>query len=131
MFVPGEAGKLFSARYLDEDETKQHKEQIFSHVDFCKGNCFHKGSGTFKAPFDGAYVFSARIESKEKGVQVCSYIMIDTISHTPIRCGYEGKSVCVFVQLTSGQTVWMKADSTVNKYHFPNITFSGTLIQIA
>ena len=131
MFVPGEAGKMFSVRYLNEDETKQYKAQIFSNVDFCKGNCFDKDSGTFKAPCDGAYVFSARIESNEKGVQVCSHIMIDTSSHTSIRCGYDGKSVCVLVQLTPGQTVWMKADSKVNRYYFPKITFSGTLIQTA
>ena len=122
---------MFSARYLNEGETKQYRAQIFTNVDFIKGNCFDKDSGRFTAPFDGAYVFSARTESREEGAQVCSHIMIDTSSHTSIRCGYDGKSVCVLVQLTSGQKVWMKAESTVNRYYSPKITFSGTLIQTA
>ena len=131
MFVPGETGKMFSVRCLDEDETKQYKAQIYRTVEFNKDNCFDENTGVFKAPFDGVYVISARVETDKMEAQVCSHIMIGDNSHTTIRGGYDGKSVCVLVQLKSSQKVWMKAENPVIRYYFKNITFSGTLIQTA
>ena len=99
VYVPGEAGKMFSARAMDENKTKQNKAQLYKEVTFNEDGCFDKDTGIFTAPVAGAYVFSARVESNESGVQVCSHFMIDDSSHTIIEGNYVGKSIGVLVQL--------------------------------
>ena len=118
LFVPGNAGKMFSARAMDKDKTKQNKAQIYKEVELNKDGCFDKDTGVFTAPVAGAYVFSARVSSDEQQNEVCSHIMIGDSSHTIIQGGWfrDSKSVCVLVQLERGKEVWMKPGSPADKY---------------
>ena len=100
-------------------------------MEFNKDGCFDEDTGAFKAPVDGAYVFSASAESHEKGVVVCSHIMIGNNSHTIIQGGYEGKSVCVLVHLDCDQNVWIKATSAADKYYSGRCSLCCTLVQTA
>ena len=131
MYVPGKAGiLLFRARAIDADKTKQHKAQLYKEVTFNEDGCFDKDTGIFTAPVEGAYVFSARVESNEAEVQVCSHFMIGDSVHTIIKGEYAGKLIAVLVQLKSNQKVWMKALSPANKYDttYRN-SFYCTLVQ--
>ena len=131
MYVPGKAGiLLFKARTMDENKTKQNKAQLYKEVTFNEDGCFDKDTGIFTAPVEGAYVFSARVESNEQEVQVCSHFMIGDSIHTIIKGEYAGKLIAVLVQLKSKQKVWMKAISPVNKYEpdYHNY-FCCTLVQ--
>ena len=116
MFVPGKAGIMFSVTEIDAVRTKQGKAQIYEEVEINEDNCFDETTGVFTAPYAGAYIFSARAKSNQRGVKVSSHIMIGKKRHALVQGGHYGKSICSLVHLKQYQKVWMKADSPADEY---------------
>ncbi|XP_076456457.1 complement C1q tumor necrosis factor-related protein 2-like [Babylonia areolata] len=112
----GQGRRLFYARELNKDATRQGDTMRFDHVEFNEGGHFNADSGKFTAPRAGLYCFTATVASRTPGVTAYGHIMTGDVSCCAVQGDHWGQTGTRVVWLVAGERVWVRAASPVSDY---------------